>query len=176
MTQFEFENPQFKNATIEAQYHDFQVMIGAVREIRSSRNIPFDQPIPITTGCDQETADVLSTMVSSFNHMANVIPSAWGPNVTAPPLSMTRVVQGARGPIEVHADVSRFIDVAAERKRLEKQRDELTKFAKSITGKLSNKGFLDKAPAEVVEQQRAKLAEVEGQLASIEAALKKLFD
>ena len=58
------------------------------------------------------------------------------------------------GPIEVHVDVSRFIDVAAERKRLEKDRDNLAKQIKSIEAKLANKAFVDKAPAEVVQQQR----------------------
>ena len=33
---------------------------------------------------------------------------------------------------------------------------------------------IDKAPAQVVQQQRDKLAEVEGQLSSVEAALGKL--
>jgi valyl-tRNA synthetase len=109
-----------------------------------------------------------------FTQMAKATGTQWGPASAAAGVSSSHTLTGARGPLDVHVDVSRFIDVAAERKRLEKQRDELTKFAKSISGKLANKGFVDKAPAEVVEQQRAKLAEVEGQLSSIEAALAKL--
>jgi valyl-tRNA synthetase len=70
--------------------------------------------------------------------------------------------------------VSRFIDVRAERKRLEKQRDDAVKFVESIDKKLSNKSFVDKAPAEVVQQQRDKLAELKGQLASVAASLAKL--
>jgi valyl-tRNA synthetase len=70
--------------------------------------------------------------------------------------------------------VSRFIDIGAERKRLEKECENLTKQIASIDGKLSNKGFVDKAPAEVVQQQREKLTELRGQLTSVEAALKKL--
>jgi valyl-tRNA synthetase len=74
----------------------------------------------------------------------------------------------------VHVDVSRFIDVAAERKRLEKQRDELAKFIKGIESKLGNKAFVDKAPADVVAQQRDKLAELQQQQASVADALAKL--
>ena len=37
---------------------------------------------------------------------------------------------------------------------------DLTKFIDSIDKKLANKGFVDKAPAEVVKQQRDKLAEL----------------
>ena len=171
---YEFEEPNLKDQGIEAQYHDFQVMIGALREIRSSRNIPFQQPIPFVTGCDPATANVLSTMVNSFGQMANANPIEFGPNVQVPPLSMTRIVQGVNGPIQVHADISEFIDVAAERKRLEKQRDELTKFIKSIDAKLANAAFVDKAPAEVVQQQRDKRTELSAQLESVTAALAKL--
>ncbi len=81
---------------------------------------------------------------------------------------------GQQGPIEVHVDVSRFIDKGAERKRLEKERENLAKQIASIDGKLNNKGFVDKAPAEVVQQQRAKLEELRGQLISVEVALAKL--
>ncbi len=81
---------------------------------------------------------------------------------------------GQQGPIEIHVDVSRFIDKVAERKRLEKERENLAKQIASIEGKLNNKGFVDKAPAEVVQQQRAKLDELRGQSKSVEAALAKL--
>ena len=46
---------------------------------------------------------------------------------TAPDVAASVTLTGQHGPIEVHVDVSRFIDVAAERKRLEKERDNLTK-------------------------------------------------
>ena len=72
--------------------------------------------------------------------------------------------------------MSRFIDVGAERKRLEKQRDELAKFLKSIDAKLANAAFVDKAPAQVVQQQRDKRAELAAQLESVAAALQKLAD
>ena len=40
--------------------------------------------------------------------------------------------------------------------------------------KLANANFTQRAPAEVVQQQRDKLAEAQGQLASVETALGKL--
>jgi valyl-tRNA synthetase len=74
----------------------------------------------------------------------------------------------------VHVDVSRFIDVEAEKARLAKQMDQLRGHAKSIEGKLANENFVSRAPAEVVQQQRDKLVEIHGQIESIEAALAKL--
>jgi valyl-tRNA synthetase len=83
-------------------------------------------------------------------------------------------VSGARGAIEVHVDVSRFIDVGAETARLAKELEQKIGFVASLEAKLANENFVSRAPADVVQQQREKLVEVRGQIASIEAALKKL--
>jgi valyl-tRNA synthetase len=97
-----------------------------------------------------------------------------GPDVSPEGVTASVTLTGQRGPMEVHVDVSRFIDVGAERKRLEKQQVELTKFIAGSDAKLANKAFVDKAPAEVVQQIRDKLSELQKQLASVESALKKL--
>ena len=76
--------------------------------------------------------------------------------------------------MEVHVDISAFFDAAAERARLEKEREQLAKFVNSLDAKLSNENFVSRAPANVVEEQRDKLSEVREQLQSIEAALEKL--
>jgi valyl-tRNA synthetase len=94
--------------------------------------------------------------------------------VTPSEVAASSQVSGARGPIEVHIDVSRFIDVDAERVRLAKQLEQLRGFVKSMEAKLANEAFVSRAPAEVVQQQRDSLAEKQAQIASTEAALAKL--
>ena len=150
------------------QFADFQAVLGAVREVRQRQNIAFKEELNFTVRCDAATAKLLEPMQPYFTQMAHATrrQSAQPPNRTdvADQLTLT----GQHGPIEVHVDVSRFIDVGAERKRLEKERENLAKQIASIDGKLANKSFVDKAPAEVVQQQRDKLAELRGQLASVE--------
>ncbi|MEX2092308.1 MAG: valine--tRNA ligase [Pirellulales bacterium] len=163
-----------QDATIEAQFADFQAVLGAVREIRQRQNIPFTEKLDFSVRCDDATAKRLEPMQPYFTQMAKATGTTWGPNVTPPDVSASATLSGQTGPFEVHVDVSRFIDVEAERKRLEKQRDEVAKFVKSIDAKLSNAAFVDKAPADVVQQQRDKRAELAAQLASVEAALTKL--
>jgi valyl-tRNA synthetase len=162
-----------QNATIEAQFADFQAVLGAIRETRQRQNIPFGEELSFVVKCDEATANLLMAMQPYFTQMAQANGAAWGAMAEPMGVPSSHTLPGARGPLEVHVDVSRFIDVVAERKRLEKQFDELTRYAESMRKKLANKGFVDKAPAEVVEHQRTKLAEVEGQLASVAAALEK---
>jgi len=59
----------------------------------------------------------------------------------------------------------------AQRKRLEKERDQLIKNIANCRRQLSDEVFLSKAPAHVVESIRAKLAEYEAQLRKIEDSL-----
>jgi valyl-tRNA synthetase len=163
-----------RDATIEAQFADFQAVLGAVREIRNRQNIPFKEELSFSVGCDASTAKLLQPMQPYFVQMANATVASLGPAVSPPGVVASVTLPGQRGQMEVHVDVSRFIDVGAERKRLEKQKAELAKFIAGSDAKLANKAFVDKAPAEVVQQIRDKQTDLREQLASVEAALKKL--
>jgi len=57
--------------------------------------------------------------------------------------------------------IDRAIDKDAELARLDKEIARLDGEVKRVGGKLSNAGFVDKAPAEVIDKERAKLAEAE---------------
>jgi valyl-tRNA synthetase len=163
-----------QNTAIEQQFADFQSVLGAVREIRQRQNIPPREEVAFSVRCDSHTTKLLQPMQPYFTQMARATGAAWGPGAVAPDIAASVTLAGQQGPIEVHVDLSRFIDVGAERKRLEKERDNLAKQITAIDGKLANKNFVDKAPADVVNQQRGKLAELRGQLASVETALMKV--
>ena len=75
---------------------------------------------------------------------------------------------------ELSVSLKGLIDPAAEVKRLEKQLAEKHKFVQGMQAKLSNENFVKNAPAEVVQQQREKVAEVQQQIATIEVNIKEL--
>ena len=54
-----------------------------------------------------------------------------------------------------------LIDKDAELNRLQKEIDKLNKEVERIAGKLNNPAFVDKAPADVVAKEKAKIAEFE---------------
>lgn len=155
---------------IEEQFADFQAVMSAVREVRQSQNIPPKEPVSFTVRCDAATAELLAPMKPYFESMARATALEFGPDATSPERSASKSLAGK----EVHVDISAFFDVDAERARLEKERDQLTTFTKSIAGKLSNENFVSRAPAEVVQTERDKLTDASEQLAAVEAALAKL--
>jgi valyl-tRNA synthetase len=80
------------------------------------------------------------------------------------------------GDTEVYVDLAGVIDVAAERQRLEK---EIRKASETITfleSKLARPEFVERAPAEIVERERERLADERARGAKLEASLGWLSD
>jgi valyl-tRNA synthetase len=89
---------------------------------------------------------------------------------TAPDGSIPFVVEGATFALPV----AEFIDLTAERARLTKDVGGLTGEIAKLSGKLGNADFVARAPEEVVEENRERLAEAQGAKAKLESALKRL--
>ena len=68
---------------------------------------------------------------------------------------------------EVYLPLEGLIDVDAERSRLTKEIEKIVKEVAKAEGKLGNASFVDRAPAEVVEQEKARLAEWQAKLAQL---------
>ena len=69
-----------------------------------------------------------------------------------------------------------LVDTAKELERLEKEKKAVQKDLDFLNGKLNNPGFLSKAPAQQIENERAKLKKAEEKMQKIEqsiAALRK---
>ena len=67
-----------------------------------------------------------------------------------------------------------LIDVAAEKTRLTKALEAVSKEAKSLEGRLSNANFVEKAKPEAVDKARGDLAEKSAEAERLEAALARL--
>ncbi len=159
-----------QDAEIEARFKRFQEVLRAIRDIRTRQNVPPRKVIHFAVRCDAATAEMLRPMESSFVKMADAQPTGWGPDVTAPELSANVALTG----MEVFVDLAELIDVGAEleRKKQEVVRLEGLKAAKQK--KLQNENFVNRAPAAVVEGERAALADLEAQLAAAKAVIERL--
>ncbi|MEC7611502.1 MAG: hypothetical protein VX814_06905, partial [Pseudomonadota bacterium] len=65
------------------------------------------------------------------------------------------------GTIEVMVPMAGVIDVDKELGRLAKELDRLIAEQRRLAGKLSNDNFVSRAPADVLDKERAKLADIE---------------
>ena len=78
------------------------------------------------------------------------------------------------GDVEVLVPLEGLVDNSAERAQLKRISPSSFRSATTSKGKLGNKNFVDRAPLEVLDKVRARLAEVEAAIAKIEEALKRL--
>lgn len=165
-------NDAHEDAEIEARFSRFSEVLKGLREIRSRQNIAPKVHVEFSVRTDTATVALLQPMASYFESLANAKATAWGMNVEAPTPNATFNLPG----IDVYVDLKGLIDVSAEIDRTQK---ELSKLASLIAGKekkLSNKNFVDRAPADVVQKERESLDELRRRVEKGEAALAELKD
>lgn len=139
------------------------LMLGT-RNIRGEMNIGPGKPLPIylknVSAEDQRRLTENEALLKKLARLESITVLAAGEEA---PLSATALV----GEMEVLVPMAGLIDKGAELARLDKEILRLQGEVQRVGGKLSNAGFVDKAPAEVIEKERAKLAEAEQALAKL---------
>ena len=152
-----------------------QALIGAIRNIRGEMKLGNAVRLPVLLDniSDEETAR-LSRIENQFKSLAKVdtltIVNAGDGADKELPLSSSSMV----GQLKVLVPMKGLIDPTAELNRLAKAQEKLTKQAESLRSKLSNESFVSKAPANVVESEKAKLAEMDTQLAEMNKQIEQL--
>ena len=144
-------------------------LIEGIRSVRAEMNVPAGAKIDLVlTGGDDLVAARLERNRSLIERLARLERS--GVADAAPDGSVTLVLDdcSANLPLAGH------IDVAAEKARLTKALNKAEKEAGGIEKKLSNQGFLSKAPEEVIEEQRDRLAAAQSEAARLNTALERL--
>ncbi|OAM25477.1 valine--tRNA ligase [Eikenella corrodens] len=159
----EADREQIIQTTFE-QMTVLQDLIGAVRNLRGEMGIQPNVKAPLFV----ESADDLADYLKYLPMMARLTEAQ---QVAALPESEdapVAVCNGARLMLKVE------IDKAAETARLSKEAEKLQKALDKLNAKLSKPGYTEKAPAHLVEKDKADLAELEEKMAKVQAALEKL--
>ena len=146
------------------------VIVG-VRNIRGEMNIsPAKQvPVLLNNGGDEDKRryEQNAQFLKSLAKLESITWLNAGDDV---PMSATQLV----GNMEVLVPMAGLIDVEAELARLNKEIDKLTNEVTRVEKKLSNPNFVDKAPAEVVEKEKAKMEDAKSALAKLQEQKKKI--
>lgn len=148
----------------------FEKIIEAIKEIRATRN-SMNVPPSVKAKVYIETSeqDIFKSGVMFFERLASAsevdIADKWDI-----PDSVTVVTDCAR----IFIPLSDIIDVEKEMARLNKEKKAVQKDLDFLNGKLSNQGFLAKAPEKLIEAEKAKLAKAQEKMAKIEESIAAL--
>ena len=143
-----------------------QDLIGAVRNLRGEMGIAPNVKAPLFVESADDLADYLKylpmmTRLTEAQQVAALPESEDAPSA---------VCNCARLMLKVE------IDKAAETARLSKEAEKLQKALDKLNAKLSKPGYTEKAPAHLVEKDKADLAELEDKMAKVQTQLAKLKD
>jgi valyl-tRNA synthetase len=94
------------------------------------------------------------------------------PGAVRPPATALAVV----GATEVYIDLAGVVDLVAERQRLAKETARVEETIAFLTQKLDRSEFLERAPGEIVERERMRLAEQRALLDKLEASRRWIDD
>ena len=147
----------------------FEKIIEAIRAIRNRRaemNVPPSKKAELFI--ETREPNTYEKGVMFFGRLASA--SDVFINRAAPEGSLVIVTPSAR----LFIPMNELIDREKELARLQKEKASAEKDISVINGKLSNAGFVAKAPAQVVEAEKAKLKTAEEKLAKIEESIAAL--
>ena len=148
--------------------------IRSVRTVRNEMNTPLSKPINIIAKVsDAAHYAILKENESYIARFSNPEEFVYGEDVEAPSDAVTSVITGA----EIYLPLAGLINIEDEIARLEKEAVKLQQEVDRVEKKLSNEKFVAKAPAAVVEAERAKGADYQAQREAVLeriATLKKI--
>jgi valyl-tRNA synthetase len=147
----------FADAEADDAFSRLQEIVRAIRNVRSEYNVEPGRRIPTMISAGeyelliQRQMPLLATLARLANDHVAV-----AADLAAPDKAVTLATSG----VTIYVPLAGLVDLEAERNRLQKEIDNLTKQMDRSQALLNNQGFVAKAPPEVIERERAKYDEL----------------
>jgi valyl-tRNA synthetase len=160
----------FINSDTEQSVARMQDLVRAIREIRNRYTIDQRTKLKAAVRSSEAIAAALGPLAPFVAALGGTAELSFGAEVQRPPQSAAHV----HPEFEAYVSLSGIIDVKAEVARLEKQRAEKRKHLAATLAKLENQNFVGRASAEVVQQARDQVSDLQKQLKALEDNLRDL--
>jgi valyl-tRNA synthetase len=143
--------------------------VSEVRSVRAEMNVPAGAKVPcVLVAAGTETRRRAAAWENEIIRLARLASLGFEEKV---PKGSAQIVLGEA---TVALPLEGVIDFAAERQRLSKELEKIARDMAAIDGRLSNPGFVAKAPPEVLEESRDRKSELEARRAKLGEALGRL--
>ncbi len=138
-----------------------QEAVTAIREVRTANKVPPGRTIELSSRAPAELAATILRHRPMLESLGNYIGREIGPNVERPADAAVAIVRDAE--IYLHG----LLDADAERDRLTKRLAELEASVANLQKRLSNKSYVERAPANLVQESRDALDEAKREAAVV---------
>jgi valyl-tRNA synthetase len=155
----------------ESQTELIQEIIVKVRNIRAEMSVDTKQAVPLRVATsDNQLGSLLTASRDYIFKLAQVGQMDIVPQLNGNKLAAQAVARG----LAIEVPLEGLIDVAAEQGRLKREMEKVRREIDALERKLSNASFVDRAPKEVVEENRRRLADYQDQAAKLSEGLRRL--
>jgi valyl-tRNA synthetase len=159
---------EWQDDAAEGMVTGFQELVSAVRSLRKEYRVGEGAPVTLLLEADDHGfREAVEGLRSQLGRLARVDALSW----QAPDPGSVGASAVLQNGVRVFLPLENLVDVAQERERLEKEIQRVQGMLKGTEAKLANENFTSRAPAEVVEKERAK---AESQRAQIQGLREKL--
>ncbi|HIK24955.1 MAG TPA: valine--tRNA ligase [Thermosynechococcus sp. M46_R2017_013] len=155
---------------LEAQFSLLIETIRTIRNLRAEAGIKPGVYVSALIEASAEEVPIFEAGAADIQHLARLESLTIGTGLQIPP----QVFSGVVGKSEVLIPLAGVVDVEALVSKLQKEGDRLTGEIQSLTARLNNPNFVNKAQPEVVATAQTQLAAAQQQLAIIERRLQSL--
>ena len=155
----------------ETQVEWLKQVVTGIRNIRGEANIKPSRNVPVLLqGGSDADRKIAASADAMLRRLANLESIDWLSDQDEPPAHALGLVDD----LKIMIPLAGLIDVAAEQARLNKDIDKTRQDMMRIVKKLENENFVSKAPAEVVEKERAKAEDMNTRIETLSAQLSAL--
>ncbi len=137
---------------VEKSFASFQEMVRMVRNIRAEMSVPPNRDVSVYIKTDED----ISAYIPYLKRLARIGNLYWGEDVSRPPHSAAGVTADA----EVFVELRGVVDFEKESARIRKNIQKMEKELATIEKRLNNKGFLENASPEVIEEHWSRLRDL----------------
>jgi valyl-tRNA synthetase len=168
---------RFHDDASEASMALVQKIIVAVRSIRTERNIPTTARLTVLLAVND---DYKKTILEGYKNLIAEQARCGEVRVRRSGASfsgefvLSKTAMAMAGDVEVMVPLEGLVDPKAEMAKLQKDKLKAESDIAYLKRKLADPNYLSRAPAEVVDKDKAKLAELEAALAKLVVAVDRL--
>jgi valyl-tRNA synthetase len=149
-----------------AEFAEAMEIVSAVRSIRRDRNIPQKETLVLLVkGTNENNQPLFSEVIIKLCNLSKMRETSEKPENSLSFMVRTK---------EFFIPVEERLDIAAEAARISKELEYSRGFLASVMKKLDNRKFVGGAPEKVIEMEKAKMADAQSRIASLEERLRSL--
>jgi valyl-tRNA synthetase len=161
----------FLDSATEKQFGLIQGVVRCIRGLRNDASIEPVQKVNVILQSEHAQKQLLEEAQDYIRNLARVETLTITETLEQP---VAQAFPGVVETVQVLLPLTGIVDINALKESIQKRLEKLEKDVQGLKGRLDNKSYVDRAPKEIVQKSQEELAELKGQIETLESRLRNL--